>query len=265
MRFFYLTLLLNFLLIANLLAQRTMSYPFVVEGNVNVDTRTIKLSLVNDTSYYPKSARNFSAKIEHGKFSINGRIPYPQAYAIALQQFHISAPFLVGTGVQRVDINVDSIREVPKSDSHAMREYYEHYIPAFVKMRAESKAFSAKWNPLYAQYHYKFPDSLQSIFNQQRNAIDAKSDSVLLRYVTANPNSYWGLWTLVNLNNFGYHPWFDSIYAHFSDSLKHTLTGRTLLGKLMAEGKLNEGSQFPYISSVNKNYEKLNREQANIR
>jgi thiol-disulfide isomerase/thioredoxin len=260
MRFLWLILLFNFLQIVNLLAQSKKSYPFIVEGSINVDTGTVKLFLVNDTSYYPKSARNFSAKIKHGKFTISGNIPYPQAFSILLKPFHLSAPFLVGAGIQKVNINTDSISEVPKSNSYAMHEYYKEYIPAFAKMWLESKIFSARWELLFAQYHKKFPDSLQTIFNQERNKNYAKSDSVLLSYVAAHPKSFWGLWTLVNLNNFGYHPWFDSIYAHFSDSLKNTLTGRVLHQKLIAESVLNEGSHFPYISSVDRKYKKLEKD-----
>ncbi len=259
MRFFWLLLLSNFVGVVNSLAQNTQLHPFVVEGSINVDTGTIKLFMVNDTSYYPKSARDFKAKIEHGKFTITGSIPYPQAYAINLKPFHLSHFFLIDIGNQKVDINVDSIREVPKSDSYAMLEYYEDYIPAFAKISTESRAFSAKWNPLYVQYHYQFPDSLLRIFDQQRDRLNTKSDSVLLCYVYGHPGSFWGLWSLVNLNNFGYHPWFDSIYAHFSDSLKNTLTGRVLRGKLISESILTEDSCFPYILSVDKKYKKLDK------
>ena len=257
MRFSWLLFLLNLALVVNSSAQNTQIHPFSIEGSINADTGTIKLALVNDTSYYPQSARNFTAKILHGKFTIAGNIPYPQAYEIALLPFHLSHLFLIDTGAQKVVINVDSMRETPKSSSYAMREYYEDYMPAFTKIHAENIKFSAKWNPLYAQYHYKFPDSLQLAFSRQRNLLDAKSDSLLLCYVAAHPNSFWGLWMLVDLNNFGYYPRFDSIYAKFSDSLKNTLTGKTLRSKLIYESILAEGRQFPYILSVDKKYKKL--------
>jgi len=257
MRFLWLLLLLNFVLVVSSSAQHKQLHPFIIEGSINADTGTVKLLLVNDTSYYPQSARGFTAKIQHGKFTITGSIPYPQAYEIDLWPFHVSHFFLIDTGTQKVTINVDSMSETPKSDSRAMHEYYEDYMPASAKIRAENIAFSAKWNPLYAQYHRKLPDSLQLINSRQRALLYAKSDSLLLWYVTAHPNSFLGLWALVSLNNFGYYPRFGSIYAHFSDSLKNTLTGKTLRGKLIAESILAEGSRFPYISSVDKKYKKL--------
>jgi len=259
MRFLWLLFLFSFGFFFNSSAQNGRIHPFIIEGTINTDTGTIKLILVNDTSYYPQSARNFTAKIQHGRFSISGNIPYPIAYNIALQPYHLSHAFLIDTGTQKVTINVDSIRETPNSDSHAMREYYKYYIPAFAILRKENEAFSAKWNPLYVQYHYKLPDSLQLIFTRQRNSLEAKSDSLLLCYVTNHPNSFWGLWALVGLNNFGYYPRFDSIYTHFSDSLKNTLTGKILRKKLTSESVLTEGSRFPYISSVDKKYNKLEK------
>jgi hypothetical protein len=179
MRFSWLLLLLSFGLVINSSAQNGRPHPFIIEGSINADTGSIKLILVNDTSYYPPSARDFTAKIRHRRFSISGIIPYPQSYAISLPPYPLSHAFLIDTGTQKVTINVDSIRETPNSNSYAMREYYKYYIPAFAKIRTENMAFSAKWNPLYAQYHYKFPDSLQRIFSLQRNLLEAKSDSLL--------------------------------------------------------------------------------------
>lgn len=64
---------------------------------------------------------------------------------------------------------------------------------------------------------------------------------------------------MVSLNKFGYYPRLDSVYAQFSDSLKNTLTGRTLRKKLISESILAEGSRFPYISSVDKKNKKLDK------
>src|ERR1700761_7101292 len=113
MRVSFLFVLLNLLFVNALLAQNKELHAFWVNGSINIDTGTVKFDLINDTSYYPKSARNFSASIEHGKFTITGRIPYPQAYDIDVRPYHVSHPFLIDTGTQRITINTDSIRETP--------------------------------------------------------------------------------------------------------------------------------------------------------
>jgi thiol-disulfide isomerase/thioredoxin len=65
--------------------------------------------------------------------------------------------------------------------------------------------------------------------------------------VQQNPGSYWALWRLIHLTNFGYEKVFDDIMPLFADSIKESYSGRGLAKLLKNSEILTVGNKFPHM------------------
>lgn len=91
-------------------------------------------------------------------------------------------------------------------------------------------------------------------------SIYSESDSTLLKYVTAHPDSYTAFWNFINLfSGFSYESIFDSIVARLSDSLKNTHAGKVLTEKLKVAGMTGNGKKFPFIAAFDMEKNPLDR------
>lgn len=62
--------------------QENASKVFILEGTINIDTGTVKLRMIGDSSLYPKSIRHLETPIMNGKFTFTNEIPHSMAYRV---------------------------------------------------------------------------------------------------------------------------------------------------------------------------------------
>ncbi len=245
-----LSITILFLLSYSLLAQEKQ-YSFNIEGTINTDSGKVTIDLFYDHDYYPKGIEKMEAEVKDKKFSFRGYIPYPQAFTISYGQQYYSRLFVVESGDQSMTLNIDANREVPSIDNQAMREYEGEYAMEYEKVRKKRKAYEAKGDSLRQFYDGNIPESIQLELETEIKKIYAEGDSVLLKYVTAHPNSYLAMWKFIELFSFdGYSDLFSSIHRQFSDSLKETYAGKVLTEKLTASAQLAIGKRFPVLTAI---------------
>ncbi|HEX5150926.1 MAG TPA: TlpA disulfide reductase family protein [Parafilimonas sp.] len=190
---------------------------FIINGKINSDSGEISLMPLNDESYYPVSFDLLQTNISNGKFYFKGSIPYPLGFRIGVkinsEWKYISDIFLADTGEQDITCDIDSLRELPHVSNKSINELKDY----------------------------------NNLFNDQ--PIDKKS--FLLNYTTGHPNSYIALWKLVYMFSGGYEAIYDSVYSHFSDSVKKTYTATILARNLHTARTTAVGNSFPFLKLLN--------------
>ena len=232
-------------------AQESAFLPFLLEGTINVDTGTVQLSLVGDDGYYPLGKETaMSAQVNQGRFFFRSRTPYPIGVRLSYERQYRSSVFVIEPGTQTIVCNVDSSQEVPTVSNLAMKEYEKEFGSAFKDVRQKRRLFDIKRDSLNQLYQNDIPMHIQLSLEQEMKAYYKEGDQVLLQYVAAHPNSYLALWRFIDLVDFGYESIFPSIFDQFSDSLKATITGRTLAKRLETASALAVGKPFPLVTAV---------------
>lgn len=236
----------------NLLAQQaSQMLPFKIEGFINADTGTVKLEVLFDKDYYPKGVESMIARVENGKFTFDGSIPYPQGFTISYEDEYYSDLFVIEPGIQKVSCDVHSSGEVPKVENDVMREFHEEYDQAFQPVTQKIKALYARRDSISHLPHEKVSDDIRVAIEQEFKGYYAEIDSIRLAYISSHPDSYVALWRFIKLfSSFGYESIYDATYAQFSDSIKNTHTGKVLARKLEVAGILASGKPFPAINAV---------------
>lgn len=135
-----------------LCAQQNKLFPFEINGNINANTGIVELQLLFDTDYYPPGVENMVAKIENKKFTFSGSIPYPQGFTLSYGNVYYSSLFVVEPGTQSVTVNIDAVREVPKVDNQAMKEYEGEYAKAYEQVRRKRKLWDNREDSLRHVY-----------------------------------------------------------------------------------------------------------------
>jgi hypothetical protein len=99
---------------------------FTLEGTINIDTGYIKLRMVGDSSFYPRSVRHLISPIKNGKFIFESKIPHPIAYHLESTSGYSSDVIVIEPGKQWVRCNVDSSRFMPEIENIVMKEYVRY-------------------------------------------------------------------------------------------------------------------------------------------
>ena len=242
-----------------LFAQENKSFSFTVEGKINVDSGEVILSLAADASYYPQGDEmNMTTRVNKGKFSFSGHTPYLIGVKIIYERQYRSGLFIIEPGVQYITCNIDSSKVAPKVSNHVMKEYKE-YADAFAEIKLKRESHRVRKDSLRALYQNKISDSINLVLEQEINKIYVESDSILLKYVAAHPDSYVSLWKLIELFSFvGYENIYDSISTQLSDSLRDTYTGQVLNQKLKVSSVTADGKKFPSVIALDRQNNQLN-------
>ena len=246
-----LTLILFLSLLSNYTSIAQDGYhPFEIAGKINADTGEVILEVLFDHDYYPEQVeRKMVSQVTNGEFTIRGHIPYPQGVRLFYGDRYYSKVFVIDPGEQSVSVDIKASREAPEVANASMNEYETQYLPFYESIMEKRRLHTEKRAALREQYQGEVPDSIQLVLEAEINRIYMESDSTLLRYVEANPDSYVALWNFINLfSGFGYQSVFDDVYAAFSDSLKKTHAGRVLAQKLAVASKLDYGKTFPSMA-----------------
>jgi thiol-disulfide isomerase/thioredoxin len=228
------------------ICQENTSKTFTLEGTINIDTGSAMLRMIGDSSVYPKSIRHLVAPIINGKFSFKNEIPHAMAYRLETTNNYYSDVIVIEQGTQKVNCNIDSSRKVPEIKNNVMQEY-ARYREMTKEFRVKSDLFDKEQNELRKKYPNGIPELLKAEIAVKIQSMYDEGDRNLLAYVQQNPGSYWALWRLINLTNFGYEQVFDEIMPLFADSIKNSYSGRRLAQILKSSKILAVGNKFPRI------------------
>ena len=249
-----------FLLQSNILfAQQKDSFPFKVEGIINVDTGTVELDILSYyPGYYPQKHSKMLAKVVNGNFTFSGFMPYPQAYIISYENSYQSHLFVLEPGNQTIVCNVEAFREVPQVNNKSMLEYTEDNKISRAYLDKKRGIYDFKRDSLNVLYQNELPVKVQLELEKEIKALYKESDSVRLAFVSAHPDSYAAFWSFIGLfAGFGYESIFDQIYEAFSDSLKSTHTGIYLAKQLGLASAVDYGKVFPPVRAVDSENKEL--------
>jgi thiol-disulfide isomerase/thioredoxin len=221
---------------------------FTIEGSINIDTGKMMLFMVGDTSLYPPSTRHFTTPIVKGKFTIKGDIPHGMGYTLRIENTrYYSENIVIEPGIQKVVCNIDSANKLPQIDNRAMKED-QIFKTRFSVLRRKWIMFDSTYTELRKKYPNGIPQELNIASSIERQAIYDQGDRNLLTYVIDNPGSYWALWRLISLTNFGYETIFDEIFLHFNDAIKNGYSGKNLAELLRTSRVLGKGKKFPLMN-----------------
>lgn len=235
----------------DLYAQESKLNSFEIEGSINADTGTLVLMPLHYPEYYPENIEKIEVRIENNKFHFSGSIPYPLGFTLQYENSYASRLFVVEPGQQSISVNLEANREVPEVDNKAMREYKEGFTAAFKPIYQRRERYDQRRASLRQKYQDEIPDEVALELEKEYKSMYAQSDSILMQYVADHPDSYLALWKLVELYGFvGYEDIYASTYAHFSDALKNTYTGKVLGKKLEVTARLAQGKPFPTMETV---------------
>ena len=236
-------LLTIFLLNVRLAASQDRS--FELKGTVNIDTGYMQLTMIGDSSLYPESARHLTSPIINGKFKFSGQIPYPLAYMLITTSYsYVSDVIVLEPGIQSVICNADSSRKIPKIENKVMQEY-QRYREETSKFISKQRVFDNEYNALIEKYPDGIPETLKLKMDLEIQAQYDEGDKNLLTFIKENPGSYWALWRLIHLTNFGYEKIFDEMLPLFNDSIKNSYLGKHVSMALQKSNVLAVGNKFP--------------------
>ncbi len=223
---------------------------FTIEGTINIDTGTVKLKMIGDSSLYPTSVRYLVTPIKNGKFTFKNEIPHSMAYRLETTSGYYSDVIVIEPGTQKVNCNIDSSRKVPEINNKVMQEY-ARYRERTKEFRDKELLFDKEQKELSEKYPNGISETLKGEMKVKIQSLYNEGDRNLLDYVQDNPGSYWALWRLIHLTNFGYEKVFDEMMPLFADSIKDSYAGRGLAKILKNSRILSVGNKFPTMELLN--------------
>lgn len=228
---------------------------FILEGKIDIDTGNVKLILVGDTSVYPNSLRHLISPVINGQFKFVHGIPHPMAFMLESTSGYLSGVIVIEPGTQKVICHRDSSRKVPEIYNSVMQEYARFRV-ATKELNAKNLLFDQEERKLMEKYPEGVPESLKGAMKMKLQALYDEGDQTLLAFIKENPGSYWALWRLISLTNFGYEKIFDEMMPLFADSIKGSFSGKALFQILKRSSILSVGNKFPQMELLQINGER---------
>jgi peroxiredoxin len=235
---------------------------FNLLGKINIESAKILLMPVGDSSYYPERKGVRKGSINHGKFNFNGGISYPYAFLLQVindsnKLLYVSSIFFIDSGTQRINCNINSVRENPQILNLTTEEKRGIYDKAYIQVNKEFSDFYRKKDSLNDKYtNNNVPSEISANYSKEYQSLEHKRDLVLLKYTKKHPDSFVALWELISRLSSGYRSIYDSIYSQFSVSIKQTVTGKRLYDQLRSSEIVNLGNKFPPLLLYNIKNEK---------
>ncbi|GGI22495.1 TlpA family protein disulfide reductase [Pedobacter mendelii] len=240
----------------SIFAQDTKSKEFKIYGIVNADTGTISIEMAEVKELYPLNFKNIKVNIKGGKFNITGKIDYPIWCVFRLGDKYVSSSTPIDFGKQTIILNLDSNYQSPKNSNSITAE-----IAGFDKFFSNANNLTTKYDIRYDSlakiYKDKLPEEIKiSLAKERRMAFDSY-DSTIMEYVKINPGSYYALFKLYHLINFGYNKRLGSAYDYFSVSLKNSSYGKELNKNILVAKTISVGAIIPEFKVINSKGEKI--------
>lgn len=230
---------------------------FTINGTINSDTGTVKLTMLADSSYY-RHPISLSSKVEHGRFTFNGFIDEPQGVLLKFLNTYRSSPFLISSGEQSITVDIRMSGKPLEVKNDVFKYDNEVYTAGRAQFLRESDYFYSQWDSLNKVYNYQIPTEIKRKLEIERRKQYARSDSLLMEHVIKHPNSYLGLWKLIDLAGFsGYEKIFDAIFDKFSPMIKQTYAGNNLAKKLKVSRTASLGKVFQLSNFFDRQFEQI--------
>lgn len=245
-------------LIINSYSGKSQQYnrDYELKGNLNnaMDGGKVYLSTgFIDTIYYEPIFKQLNSLNNKGEFCFKGNISYPHgvrlAYGDSLKNYY-SGIIFIEPGKMNLKIDVDSNKVTPLIiNSKSNEEYINNYLIDLLPVTSKEKSLDGQRKMLLEKYNNKIPVSISNEIETSFSSLRLTKDTILLKYITRHPDSYVGLWILIqNFSIFGYKQIYYDAYQRFSDSLKATYSGKILSDKLNNTKISNsKGRLFPSI------------------
>lgn len=221
-----------------------------IEGSINYNIKerdTVYFSSGDiDGHYYQYPT--VSSVVYDNKFILDNAFSYPQLYFLSYASEKDS--IVMRSGLYFFDstmsfIELEDYGECSKINSETYLEFKERFAPFILN----GKAYDCKTNNIQA---YAFTN-------------EEKFEAKLLDYVKENPDSFVGLWILIQqFNTNGHKIGYEEIMDAFSVEMKkHHLYKR--LSKAVKAIRISENKEFPALnlSNINLETEKLRLKKIN--
>lgn len=260
---YYIKILFLAVLICNSFSSHSQQYnKYELKGklnNANVNGRVYLSTGFIDLKYYESSFKQLDTLNNKGEFCFRGKISYPHGVVLAYgdsMTVYYSAIIFIEPEMMNIEINLDSSNVIPFKDvplinnSKSNDEYINSFLLAMSPIAIREKSLIKQREALLARYNAIIPDSISDKITSSFINLRNSKDSILLNYITNHPNSYVGLWLLIQ--NFcinGYKQIYYDSYKVLSNSLKTTYSAKILANKLKVTMMSNSiGLLFPQIN-----------------
>ncbi|WP_025144536.1 TlpA disulfide reductase family protein [Pedobacter jeongneungensis] len=223
---------------------------FTISGEVNLDTGTVQI-IPNElnTALYPTGFKPVTAKINKGKFKFNGQIDGPVWMYFKIGDKYQSAGTAISTGAQQISIDTALNYGDPINDNLVMKDA-KSYDKAFKSVEDQRKQYRLHYDSLFNIYGRKFPEELELKSMQELKATYFVHDATLFSFVKENPNSYYALYKLYALLNFGYNATLGNTFERFSPLLKTSRLGQATLQRILSSKQIAIGETIPNFNIV---------------
>jgi len=232
-----------------LFGQQATLKPFVLEGTISLDTGTVLLRMIADSTFYNASARNLKGKIKAGKFLIKGEILQATAFSIEVENKYYTDIIIIKPTSQRVQCNIEVMKEKLFVDRPSKTEY-ETFREASKAARFKDSLYMNKRTTLEDQYKAGLPEHVKAALEAETKSIYDESDRAFLSFVKENPGADLALWRTIQLSSWGYEKILDDIFQQMTDTLQLSFAGEVLSAKLSEARRLAIGNKFPYMNLV---------------
>ncbi len=249
MKKFLAILFLTFTTCSRLFGQQATLKPFVLEGTISLDTGTVLLRMIADSTFYNASARNLKGKIKAGKFLIKGEILQATAFSIEVENKYYTDIIIIKPTSQRVQCNIEVMKEKLFVDRPSKTEY-ETFREASKAARFKDSLYMNKRTTLEDQYKAGLPEHVKAALEAETKSIYDESDRAFLSFVKENPGADLALWRTIQLSSWGYEKILDDIFQQMTDTLQLSFAGEVLSAKLSEARRLAIGNKFPYMNLV---------------
>lgn len=218
---------------------------FTISGEVNIDTGTVQL-LPNElnTTLYPTGFKPVTAKIHKRKFKFNGQADGPVWIYFKIGNKYQSAGTAISAGEQHISIDTALNYGEPINDNLIMKDA-KNYDKAFIQVEEQRRQYRLHYDSLFNIYGKKFPEELNLKSMKELKATYVVHDATLLSFVKENPDSYYALYKLYSLLNFGYNATLENTFERFSTLLKTSRLGQATLQRISLSKQIAVGETLP--------------------
>lgn len=230
---------------------------FTIAGEVNVDTGTVQLiPNESNTALYPPDFKQLTAKINNGKFKFSGRVDGPVWIYFKIGDKYQSAGTAISTGEQHISIDTASNYGEPKNDNLIMKDA-KSYDKAFISVEEQRKQYRLHYDSLFNIYGRKFPEEPELKSMKELKATYVVHDATLFSFVNKNPDSFYALYKLYALLNFGYNTTLGNTFENFSPLLRQSRLGQATMQRILSSKQIAIGETLPNFNVADLNGKKI--------
>lgn len=230
---------------------------YFINGSVaNIDSGKIYLVKSVPQQYYELNGID-SSLIINGNFKIEKKFysNFPTAHVfIVYSKKNKGTTGTVLLYPENIQIQINTIDEYisPISSSFLVNKEQEAYKLKFNDIVKQSQQINKSEDSLYASSKGVLATNFETFLIEKWKELRKKSDSVFYQYVLDYPNSYFGLWKLIErFDNFGFEEIYMNTYRRLSKEIKNSFAAKTLYQKLTSASSMNIGKIFPILSLKN--------------